>query len=80
VLVVGYLLSAAACFGFGLTSYPILLGLAWGINGLAQSVAYPLHVKLLNPWFRATERGTAMGLWATSQQVRGASQNTQTTS
>lgn len=25
MLVVGYLLSAAACFGFGLTSYPILL-------------------------------------------------------
>lgn len=50
---------------------PSSKGLAWGINGLAQSLAYPLHVKLLNPWFRATERGTAMGLWATSQQVGG---------
>ena len=39
---------------------PCWEGLAWGINGLAQSLAYPLHVKLLDPWFRATERGTAM--------------------
>ena len=39
---------------------PCSEGLAWGLNGLAQSLAYPLHVKLLDPWFRATERGTAM--------------------
>jgi len=71
MLVVGYLISAVACLLFGVTSNPMLLALAWGINGLAQSVAYPLHVKILNPWFRPTERGTAMGLWATSQQVGG---------
>ena len=54
-----------------MTSYPAFLAAAWGLNGVAQSLAYPLHVKLLNPWFAPNQRGTAMGLWATSQQVGG---------
>ena len=71
MLVTGYLLAAASCFGFAVTSYPAVLAAAWGLNGVAQSLAYPLHVKLLNPWFAPNQRGTAMGLWATSQQVGG---------
>ena len=71
MLVTGYLLAAASCFGFAVTSYPAFLAAAWGLNGVAQSLAYPLHVKLLNPWFAPNQRGTAMGLWATSQQVGG---------
>ena len=71
MLVSGYLLAAAACVVFAFTSNPLFLAAAWGLNGAAQSLAYPLHVKLLNPWFAPNQRGTAMGVWATSQQVGG---------
>ena len=71
MLVGGFATSAAAVTSFAFTSDPVLLAVAWGVNGVAQSLAYPLHVKVLSPWFSPTQRGTAMGLWATSQQVGG---------
>ena len=71
MLVVGFATSAAAVASFAFASDPALLAVAWGVNGVAQSLAYPLHVKVLTPWFSPTQRGTAMGLWATSQQVGG---------
>ena len=71
MLVAGYVLSATAVALFALASDPALLLIAWGVNGVAQSLAYPLHVKVLSPWFAPTQRGTAMGVWATSQQVGG---------
>ena len=69
VIVIGGLVSAACCVAFGYISVPFVLMGLWALNGLAQSASYPLHVKLLNPWFASKERGTAMGIWATSQQV-----------
>ena len=71
MLVAGYAMSASAVALFALASDPALLLVAWGVNGVAQSLAYPLHVKVLSPWFAPTQRGTAMGVWATSQQVGG---------
>lgn len=71
MLITGYFFSVVACLAFGLTSNPALLAFAWGVNGVAQSLAYPLHVKILSPWFPPNQRGTAMGVWATSQQVGG---------
>ena len=69
VIVVGGVVSFACCCMFGLVSAPYVLMAFWALNGLAQAASYPLHVKLLNPWYSARERGTAMGIWATSQQV-----------
>ena len=69
VIVVGGVVSCACCCMFGLVSAPYVLMAFWALNGLAQAASYPLHVKLLNPWYAARERGTAMGIWATSQQV-----------
>ena len=71
MLVAGYVVSAAACLGFGMTSVPLLLAATWAVNGFAQSLAHPLHVKVLTPWFKSSERGTAIGIWNTSQQVGG---------
>ena len=71
MLVVGYALSVVSVASFAFATSPGPLAFAWGVNGVAQSLAYPLHVKVLSPWFSPTQRGTAMGLWATSQQVGG---------
>ena len=71
MLVAGYALATLTCCAFAFTSNPVLLAVAWGVNGVAQSLAYPLHVKILSPWFAPNQRGTAMGVWATSQQVGG---------
>ena len=71
MLVVGYALSVVSVASFAFATTPGPLAFAWGVNGVAQSLAYPLHVKVLSPWFSPTQRGTAMGLWATSQQVGG---------
>jgi sugar phosphate permease len=69
LIIVGGFISAACCLAFGFISLPYVLMTLWALNGLAQAASYPLHVKLLNPWFASKERGTAMGVWATSQQV-----------
>ena len=69
VIIVGGVVSFLCCVAFGYIALPYALMALWAINGLAQSASYPLHVKLLNPWFTSKERGTAMGIWATSQQV-----------
>lgn len=69
VIVGGGVVSFACCLAFGYISVPYILMGLWALNGLAQAASYPLHVKLLNPWFSSKERGTAMGIWATSQQV-----------
>jgi len=69
LIIAGGFVSAVCCLAFGFISVPYVLMVLWGLNGLAQAASYPLHVKLLNPWFASKERGTAMGVWATSQQV-----------
>jgi len=69
VIIIGGVVSFLCCVAFGYIALPYALMGLWALNGLAQSASYPLHVKLLNPWFSSKERGTAMGIWATSQQV-----------
>lgn len=76
VIVAGGITSFVCCVAFGYAPgmfaasvVPLALMGLWAVNGLAQSASYPLHVKVLNPWFSSKERGTAMGIWATSQQV-----------
>lgn len=71
LLVAGYLAAGAACAAFGLVQSPSLLVGLWALNGLAQSICYPLHIKVLSSWFPSERRGRAMSLWATSAQVGG---------
>jgi len=71
MLVAAYVVGAAACVGFGMTSVPLLLCAVWALNGLANSLVHPLHVKILSPWFGSGQRGFAMGIWAASQQLGG---------
>jgi len=71
LLIVGMLLSAAATAWFGLSSGALVLGIAFALNGLAQSTGWPATVKAMTPWFAPEERGKIMGPWSTCYQIGG---------
>eukprot|EP00919_Chromeraceae_sp_WS-2016_P036859 GHVR01087572.1.p1 GENE.GHVR01087572.1~~GHVR01087572.1.p1 ORF type:complete len:385 (+),score=60.28 GHVR01087572.1:85-1239(+) len=64
-----YLGSALALLVFSLSSSTIMLVAAWILNGLMNAPAFPMLVRIVSPWFDSNERGTAMGVWVTSQQL-----------
>jgi len=68
---VGMLVSAAACFVFGLSSVGIAFLFAFAVNGFAQSSGWPGNVKAMAEWTTPENRGRVMGLWATCYQVGG---------
>ena len=70
-LQVCFLISAATSLVFAVSSLESTLLFANGINGLVQSVGFPLCVKALIPWFDAESRGMVLGVWTTSQQIGG---------
>jgi sugar phosphate permease len=67
----GMLVSALACFAFGLSSVGALLLAAMFVNGLAQSSGWPGNIKAMAEWVPSDQRGRTMGLWSTCYQVGG---------
>lgn len=71
MLVVSLAVTGVCAMAFGYIEAAWAMVAVWALCGFAQSPAYPLHVATLSPWFPPWRRGTAMGVWATSQQVGG---------
>ncbi|MBM4320848.1 MAG: MFS transporter, partial [Deltaproteobacteria bacterium] len=54
---------------FGLSNHAWTILLFMGLNGLAQGTGWSGVIGTMAYWFRRTERGQVMGLWATCYQV-----------
>lgn len=63
--------TAAANASFGFTNSYAMFMTLMVVNGLAQATGWAGNVGAMAPWFRRTERGSVMGLWATNFQVGG---------
>ena len=75
MLLGGMAVSVACCIGFGCTD-----ALGWfvglmAVNGLAQATGWSSNVGTMASWFRRSERGTVMGVWATNFQFGGIAAN-----
>ena len=62
----GAALSVALNWAFSFTSAAGWAALLWGLNGLAQSTAWPAMFRLLANWWPRHERGRAVGLYLLS--------------
>ena len=71
LLGLGLLLSAAACAFFGTVSGTLLFGVAFCVNGYAQSSGWPGTTRAMAEWTTPRTRGRVMALWATCYQVGG---------
>ena len=69
LLLAGMGISVACNVAFGLSNgfWTVLLFLS--VNGLAQGTGWPGCIGSLAHWFRRTERGSVLGVWATCYQV-----------
>lgn len=67
----GMLVSAAACFAFGMSGVGLAFVVAFAVNGYAQSTGWPGNVKAMAEWTTPENRGRVMGFWATCYQVGG---------
>ncbi|WP_394832760.1 MFS transporter [Pendulispora rubella] len=67
----GMLGSAAAVAWFGASSAEMWFGIAFTVNGLAQSTGWPGTIKAMAPRWSTGERGKVMGWWSTCYQVGG---------
>jgi sugar phosphate permease len=75
MLLSGMGISIGANLGFGLSnSYWNFLALM-AVNGLAQATGWSGTVGTMANWFRRSERGTVMGIWATNFQFGGVAAN-----
>lgn len=72
----GMALSIAANLGFGLSNSLAGFVVLMALNGLVQATGWSGTVGTMANWFRRSERGTVMGLWATNFQVGGVAANT----
>ena len=77
LLLTGMAISVGCNFVFGFNTlmgpagyWPLVAFMV--INGFAQATGWPGNIGVLASWFRRTERGTVMGLWATCYQVGSA--------
>mmetsp|Transcript_29359 Transcript_29359/g.89932 ORF Transcript_29359/g.89932 Transcript_29359/m.89932 type:complete len:466 (+) Transcript_29359:57-1454(+) len=70
-LVLAYALSGASTAAFGLASSSGAMTLAWAASGFFAAPANPLMVILIGELFPASLRATAIGAWASSQQLGG---------
>lgn len=68
LITIGLLATALLNLGFSMATTPLLLLLAWTLNGLAQSSGWPGSANIFSRWFARDERGTVMGLWCTCYQ------------
>jgi len=46
-----------------------VLAVLWAINGLAQSIGWPLNVAVMGNWFPVKVRGTVLGIWSANSSV-----------
>lgn len=75
LLVTGMAAAVAASVGFGLAGGLISLSFLMVVNGLAQATGWSGTVGNMAQWFRRSERGRVMGVWATCYQVGGVAAN-----
>ena len=71
LLLLGMTLSIAANVGFGLSNSFQTFVVLMALNGLVQATGWSGTVGTMANWFRRSERGTVMGIWATNFQVGG---------
>jgi sugar phosphate permease len=67
----GLLLSAAMCACFGAGKTALVLGVAFAVNGLAQSAGWPATTRAMAEWTTDDNRRRVMALWATCYQFGG---------
>jgi sugar phosphate permease len=67
----GMLLSAACCIAFGASRAALFFGIAFCINGFAQSTGWPGTTRAMAEWTTLQNRGTVMAFWSTCYQVGG---------
>src|SRR3954469_12135770 len=65
----GLCLSAACCAAFGATSWAVVFGALFFVNGLAQSTGWPGTTSAMAEWTTRQNRGTVMAFWCTCYQV-----------
>ncbi|MBI4815585.1 MAG: MFS transporter [Deltaproteobacteria bacterium] len=75
VVLCGMFVTIIANFSFGLTTSVGAFIALMIVNGLAQATGWAGNVASMAPWFRRTERGTVMGVWATNFQAGGVMAN-----
>ncbi|MBI2377796.1 MAG: MFS transporter [Deltaproteobacteria bacterium] len=71
VVLLGMVVSLCANFSFGLSSSVGAFLALMTVNGFAQATGWAGNVASMAPWFKRTERGTVMGVWATNFQAGG---------
>ncbi len=75
MLVTGMAVAIAASVGFGFAGGLLSLSILMVANGLAQATGWSGTVGNMAQWFRRSERGRVMGVWATCYQVGGVAAN-----
>jgi OPA family sugar phosphate sensor protein UhpC-like MFS transporter len=68
-MMLGLALSALVNACMGLTTNAVILTLAWGINGWAQSMGVGPCVVSLARWYGDRERGTYYGFWSIAHNL-----------
>ncbi|WP_423749243.1 MFS transporter [Pseudomonas sp. VD9] len=68
-MMLGLLISAVVNACMGLTTNAIILTLAWGLNGWAQSMGVGPCVVSLSRWYADKERGTFYGFWSIAHSL-----------
>jgi OPA family glycerol-3-phosphate transporter-like MFS transporter/OPA family sugar phosphate sensor protein UhpC-like MFS transporter len=54
---------------FGCQSLPVLLGVAWVLNGWVQGMGFPPCARLLTHWIPPEQLATKMSFWNTSHSI-----------
>ncbi|HEX8524272.1 MAG TPA: MFS transporter [Tepidisphaeraceae bacterium] len=65
----GLLASALLNVWFGMSSWVVMLGIAWMLNGWVQGVGFPPCARLMTHWFEPRELATKMSIWNTSHSI-----------
>jgi len=68
-MMLGLLISAVVNACMGLTTNAIILTLAWGLNGWAQSMGVGPCVVSLSRWYADKDRGTFYGFWSIAHSL-----------
>lgn len=66
MVMIGAILTVVLNWSFSFTTQASVAAAVWGLNGLAQSTAWPAMHRLLANWWPRRERGTAVGLFLLS--------------
>jgi len=69
LLITGIGISIFSSIAFGLSSTFWIIMIWIILNGMAQGTGWPGCIGSLAPWFKRTERGSVLGIWATCYQL-----------